>query len=378
MKITVARRDLHPALTTIARIVEARSTLPILTHVLIEAERDADGGRLSLTATDLDMEVRLKIPAKVDEPGATTIHAARLHTIAGKLVDGDIDLETLADNATARLKQGRSRFDLQVLPKVNFPNFGEADYATGFDIAADLIAEAIDATSFAISTEETRYYLNGVFLHVVSGPLGSTLIAVSTDGHRLSKWSRPAPAGAEGMQGVILPRKTVGELSKLCKGSPNPARIEVSDTRLRLTLGEIVLTSKVIDGTFPDYDRVIPKDSAFMITLDRAALAATLDRIQTVLSSRGSAVKFTLRDECLVASAINPDAGSAAEEMAFDGQADIEIGFNARYALDVLNGLTGGRVEVHLTDPGSPAVFRPANPAATAAERLAVIMPMRV
>lgn len=368
MKLTVARRDLHPALTTVARIVEARSTLPILTHVLLEAEKDADGGRLWLTSTDLDMEVRLRIPAEIDEPGATTIHAGRLHTIVGKLTDGDIALETLADNATARLKQGRSRFDLQVLQKADFPTFGEAAYPTGFDIAADLIAEAIDATSFAISTEETRYYLNGIFMHALSGPLGSTLVAVSTDGHRLAKWARPAPVGAEEMQGVIVPRKTVGEIAKLCKGSPNPARIEVSET---------VLTSKVIDGTFPAYDRVIPKDSAFTITLDRAALAASLDRIQTVLSTAGRAVKFAMRNECLALSATNPDAGSAAEEMAFDGEADIDIGFNAKYALEILNGLTGDRVEVCLTDPGSPTVFRPANPAAAAAERLAVLMPMR-
>ena len=378
MKITVARRDLHPALSTVARIVEARSTLPILTHVLLEAEKDADGGRLWLTSTDLDMEVRLKIAAEVDEPGATTIHAGRLHTIVGKLTDGDIVLETLADNATARLKQGRSRFDLQVLQKADFPTFGEAAYPIGFDIAADLIAEAIDATSFAISTEETRYYLNGIFLHALAGPLGSTLVAVSTDGHRLAKWARPAPVGAEEMQGVIVPRKTVGEIAKLCKGSPNPARLEVSETRIRLTLGETVLTSKVIDGTFPAYDRVIPTDSAFTITLDRAALAASLDRIQTVLSTAGRAVKFAMRNECLALSATNPDAGSAAEEMAFVGEADIEIGFNAKYALEILNGLTGDRVEVCLTDPGSPTVFRPANPAATAAERLAVLMPMRV
>lgn len=378
MKITVARRDLHPALSAAARIVEARNTIPILANVLVRAERGEAGGRLLLTAFDLDLEIRLAVPAEVAEEGATTLHAARLHAIVGKLMDGDIEIETLRDNATARLRQGRSRFDLQVLPVEDFSAFSPADYPIGFDLAADLVAEAIEATAFAISTEETRYYLNGVYLHAIAVPFGTTLVAVSTDGHRLSKWSRPAPVGGELLagRGVIVPRKTVGEIVKLCKGNANPARIEVSEERLRLTIGDAVLTSKLIDGTYPDYGRVVPAESAHTITLDRAALAASLDRIQAVLTKRGSAVKFAFRDGCLTLTAVDPDgAGSAAEEMAYDGEAAVEIGFNAKYAGDVLAALPGDRVEVGLTDPGSPAVFRPANPAA---ERLVVIMPMRV
>lgn len=383
MKLTIPRDALVPALAAATRVVDRRNTIPVLSNVLIEA---ADDGAVTLTATDLDMEIRVRLAARVGEAGRTTIHAGRLHYIVGKLQAGaDIEMETTADDTSAMLRSGRSRFTLSTLHPDDFPAFATGDWAAGFDIPAETLAEAIETTTFAISTDETRYYLNGVHMHAVGGALGATLVAVATDGHRLSKWARPAPVGAEAMPGIIVPRKTAAEIGRLCKGASDQARVEVSTEKIRLTLGDTHLTSRLIDGTFPDYVRVVPATSSFVVSFDREALAASADRVMVVQTGKGSAVKCAFRDGVATISATNPDVGSATEEMAFDDEggedgrsADVEIGLNGRYLRDALSSFAGDRVTVGLTDPGTPAVLRPWNPAATAAERLVVIMPMRV
>src|SRR5690606_20083408 len=216
----------------------------------------------------------------------------------------------------------------------------------------------IDRTQFAISTEETRYYLNGIYLHIVTVAGKPMLRAVATDGHRLAQAQIEAPAGSEKMAGVIVPRKTVGEIQKLLDDPDAEVAIEVSDTKIRVSIGAVVLTSKLIDGTFPDYVRVIPQGNDKVLKADKGEFASAVDRVSTVSSERGRAVKLALSDGRLVLSVNNPDSGSASEEIGVDYPADaIEIGFNAKYLLDVASQLDTGTAEFRFADPGSPTLI---------------------
>ncbi len=373
MKLTVARRDLHPALVAVSRIVEARNTIPILSNIALEAA----SGRLVLRGTDLDIEARATIDATVDAAGAITLSAGRLRDIVGKLDEGPIAIETADEAAaTAKIRAGRAKFDLGVLPIVDFPDLSAGAPTHTFGLPGDVLAAGLEAVGFAISTEETRYYLNGTFVHVVDG----RLILVATDGHRLARWSIPAPDGAVGMPGIIVPRKTCGEIVKLAKGNPKPAVVALDETKIRIEVGDTTLTSKLIDGTFPDYGRVIPATWAGEATLARAEMGQIVDRVATVQSQRGNAIKLTFGDGRLIASVTDADTGHAEEEMSAalaDGLA-LEIGFNARYLAAVLASLDGERVTIRLTDPGSATLFVPADPPTAAADRLVVLMPMRV
>jgi DNA polymerase-3 subunit beta len=373
MKITVSRRDLHPALVAVSRIVESRTTIPILSNIALEA---ADG-RLVLRGTDLDIEARAGIDATIDVPGALTLSAGRLRDIVGKLDDGPVSISSSSEMAgTAKIRAGRAKFDLGVLPIVDFPDLSAGTPTHSFGLPGDVLAAGLEAVAFAISTEETRYYLNGTFMHVTDG----RLILVATDGHRLSKWSMPAPDGAEGMPGVIVPRKTCGEIVKLAKGDPRPAALALDASKIRVEAGDTILVSKLIDGTFPDYGRVIPAIWAGEATIDRTEMAAVVDRVATVQSQRGNAVKLGLADGRLTVSVTDPDTGHAEEEIAaeIDEGFALEIGFNGRYLAAILASLDGERVTMRLTDAGSPSIFVPAAPLPAAADRLVVLMPMRV
>jgi DNA polymerase-3 subunit beta len=376
MRATVERSHLLRSLSHVHRVVERRNTIPILSNVLLRA----DGGKLTLKATDLDLEVTDTVPSEVGQGGATTVPAHILHDIVRKLPDGaEVSLDT-GDGSQLALKSGRSRFTLQVLPESDFPDLTTGEFPTRFQLPAAALKKLIDRTQFAISTEETRYYLNGIYLHVVTVDKKPMLRAVATDGHRLAQAQIAAPKGSEKMPGVIVPRKAVGEIQKLVEGAGEEAiDVELSDTKVRVTIpgsgGDVVLTSKLIDGTFPDYARVIPQGNDKILKVARAEFRDAVDRVSTISSERGHAVKLGLTDGKMTLSVNNPDSGNATEELGVDyGSDDIEIGFNSRYLLDVADQLESENSEFRFAEPGSPTLILDEG----APDALYVLMPMRV
>ncbi|WP_243368898.1 DNA polymerase III subunit beta [Microvirga solisilvae] len=371
MKILTERAALLKALTGLNRVVEKRNTIPILSNVLLKAEGDT----LFLKATDLDIEMTDQTACETAEPGATTVSAAMLHDIVRKMPDGaQISLETIEDGARVAVKAGRSRFQLQAQPAEDYPDLAAGEMPYTFTLPGPTLAKMIARTRFAISTEETRYYLNGIYLHTLADGI---LTAAATDGHRLARTEIAAPDVVEGMPGIIIPRKTVGELEKLADeaGKDGALTFEVSSQKIRVSVGKTVLTSKLIDGTFPDYERVIPRANDKIAVVEIAHLKNAIDRVTSVSSERGNAVKFTFADGRITLFVQNPDAGNATDEVEADyDAAELSIGFNGRYALDILNALGGDTTRIKLADAGSPTIFQPAADDSL----LCVLMPMRV
>ncbi|MHA1158044.1 MAG: DNA polymerase III subunit beta [Alphaproteobacteria bacterium] len=371
MRAAVERSHLLKSLSHLHRVVERRNTIPILANVLIHAS----GDRITLKATDLDLEVTETVAAVVEREGGTTVPAHILHDIVRKLPDGaEVSLD-LGDGGQLGLSSGRSRFTLQVLPESDFPDLTAGELPIRFTLPASDLRNLIDRTQFAISTEETRYYLNGIYLHLITVDGSAMLRAVATDGHRLAQTQIPAPEGSAGMPGVIVPRKAVGEILKLVDVPDAEVTLEVSDTKIRVTIGDVVLTSKLIDGTFPEYDRVIPRGNDKILKVGKAEFADSVDRVSTVSSERGRAVKIGLSEGRMVLSVNNPDSGSAEEEVVVDYDAEaIEIGFNARYLLDIAGQLGTETAEFRFADAGSPTLIVGDDEI----DALYVLMPMRV
>jgi DNA polymerase-3 subunit beta len=372
MKVTVERAALLKSLGHVHRVVERRNTIPILANVLLRAE---DGG-LRLKATDLDIEVTETIPADVAQGGGTTVPAHVIYDIVRKLSDGaQVSLETASDGGQMQIRSGRSRFMLQALPESDFPDLAAGEMGHRFGLPSADLKRLVEKTQFAISTEETRYYLNGIFFHTIEAENATVLRAVATDGHRLARVEMPAPPGAEGMPGIIVPRKAVAEIQKLVEDGSEDVGIELSSAKIRLTFNGVVLTSKLIDGTFPDYQRVIPSGNDKRLTVERGDFAKAVDRVSTISSERGRAVKLALNEGRLTLTVNNPDSGSATEELEVDYDAGpLDIGFNARYLLDITGQLDGDTALFRLADPGSPTVIQDRE----GAPALYVLMPMRV
>jgi DNA polymerase-3 subunit beta len=372
MKVTVERAELLKSLSHVHRVVERRNTIPILANVLVRAEKAA----LGLKATDLDLEVIESIAAEISPAGSTTVPAHMFYEIVRKLPEGSqVVLESSSDRAVLAIKAGRSRFTLQTLPESDFPDLAAGDMTHKFALAAADLKRLIDKTQFAISTEETRYYLNGIYLHVAGSGKTQVLRGVATDGHRLAQTDLPVPAGAAGMPGVIVPRKTVTEVQRLIEDTEGEINIELSTSKVRFSIGQVVLTSKLIDGTFPDYQRVIPSGNDKELVVDKKDFEAAVDRVSTVSSERGRAVKLSLSSGKLILSVTNPDSGSATEELEVEYDADpIDIGFNSRYLLDIAGQLDGEVAVLKLADPGSPTLIQDKD----AKGALYVLMPMRV
>ncbi len=372
MRITLERSNLLKSLNHVHRVVERRNTIPILSNVLLRS----DGASLEMKATDLDLEITEATPAQVEQPGATTVPAHLLYDIIRKLPDGsEVLLATNAEGTAMTVASGRSKFSLQCLPQSDFPDLTAGSFSHSFRLKATDLKMLIDRTQFAISTEETRYYLNGIFVHTVENKGELKLRAVATDGHRLARADIEAPAGSEGMPGIIIPRKTVSELQKLLDNPDVVVTVEVSDAKIRLTIASIIMTSKLIDGTFPDYQRVIPANNDKELRVDCQSFAQAVDRVSTISSERGRAVKLALNDGQMTLTVNNPDSGSATEELPVGYEGDpLEIGFNAKYLLDITSQLTGSDAVFMLADPGSPTLVRDL----AADDALYVLMPMRV
>jgi DNA polymerase-3 subunit beta len=372
MKVTIERAALLRALGHVHRVVERRTTIPILANVLLEAGADA----LLLKATDLDLEITEKVAAEVVQPGATTLPAHTLYDIVRKLPEGaQVSLEESGEQGQLTLLSGRSRFNLQTLPQSDFPEVTSGEFGHKFSLPPAELKRLIEKTQFAISTEETRYYLNGIFIHVAEIDGRALLRAVATDGHRLARLELPAPAGAVGMPGVILPRKAVAEIQRLIEDAQNEVTVEVSANKMRFAFGEALLTTKLIDGTFPDYARVIPAGNDKRLIVERDVFRNAVDRVSTISSERGRAVKLALSAGKLVLSVTNPDQGSAVEELEADYDAEpLDIGFSSRYLLDIVDQLDGDTALFLLADPGSPTLIQDRD----GASALYVLMPMRV
>jgi len=353
MHLVIHKDDLSRAITAAGRVVESRNTMPILGNLLLTAT----SGNLTVTATDLDIVATARTAADVTEPGAVCVDAKLIGDIAKK-ASGDITLQ-LADDKLI-VKSGRSRFSLATLPAADFPTFGDGKYDATFDID---MAALFAPVSFAISTEETRYYLNGVFFRGAQHP-DEHCVAVATDGHRLAKHlAGTLPA----FEGVIVPRKVVGLLPR------GVASVSVSPQKIRIAADDLVLVSKLIDGTFPDYERVIPKANDKIVTIDRDEFMRAADRVVTVSSEKGRSVKLSIAPGAVSLSA-RSEIGSAEDEVAADYSGEpIEIGFNSAYVRDMLAVLPSGPVQLALSDGGSPGLVTGGMDGLTL-----VIMPMRV
>ncbi|MBI3673814.1 MAG: DNA polymerase III subunit beta [Rhizobiales bacterium] len=368
MRVTIERSAFLRALNHVQSVVERRNTIPILSNVLVHA----GAGKLTLTATDLDIEIVESAEAQVARDGSATVPAHMLYDIVRKLPDG-AQLELVHDQNRVSIMAGRSRFALQALPPEDFPDLAAGELGHRFSLPAADLKGLIDKTRFAISTEETRYYLNGIYLHEAGN--GKLLRAVATDGHRLAQAEVPLPAGAKGMAGVIVPRKTVLELVKLIEGLDGEVEVALSAAKIRFTAGNLVLTSKLIDGTFPDYERVIPRHNDKVLELDTKLFADAVDRVSTISMEKGRAVKLNIANGRVVLTVNNPDSGSAEEEVACSYDAEpIDIGFNSRYLLDVASQVKSPAVIFNLADAGSPTIIRDPGDA----QALYVLMPMRV
>lgn len=371
MKLTIERAPLLKALDAARRISEARSTIPILSNILLAT----DNGKLRIEATDLDIEMRISIDADIDATGALTVSSATLHDLVRKLADKSV-VTLEQDDAVMHLRSGRTRARLSTLPSVDWPSaIAPDEWAATFFLPAGKLASMLSKTAFAISNEETRYYLNGTFMHFIAVEGRLLLRMVTTDGHRLARIEMEAPAGAETMPGIIIPKKAGAEIEKLSIGFKGDAILSVSQGRLRVELGDIALSTKLIDGTFPDYNRVIPQWGSKVATLERTVFASAADRVSTVASERGRAVKLSFGNEQLTLSVTDANVGEARDELDAIYDADpMEIGFNSRYLADALSVVEGDTVCICLADPGSPALLK----SATQEDLLIVLMPMRV
>ena len=367
MKFTIDRISLLRPLGQVQSVVERRNTIPILANVVMQA---ADG-QLSMTATDMDMDIATKVECAVGTAGTTTVSAHLLYDIVRKLPEGaEVDV-TVADGH-ARISAGRSDFRLPTLPVEDFPAISVGDMQDAFMLTAADARDMIDATRFAISTEETRYYLNGIYLHKSEQ---GDLCAVATDGHRLALTRQGLPAGATAMPSIIVPRKAVNEVRKLLDDFDGEIGVALSETRAEFSIGSVHLRTKLIDGTFPDYTRVIPRGNDRIMQVDSASFSAAVDRVSTISSEKSRSVKMRLQPGMLNLSASSTDASSAVEEIevSYDG-AEMEIGFNARYLLDIASQVDSDTIEFALADQGSPSLVRAPGDEAT----LFVLMPMRV
>jgi DNA polymerase-3 subunit beta len=364
MKATIERATLLKGLSHVQSVVERRNTIPILSNVLI----DAGESSIRLMATDLDLQIDETIAAAIDQPGAITVSAHTLFDIARKLPDGS-QVQLSAAEGRLTVVAGRARFSLATLPRDDFPVIAEGELPTQFELPATTLKAIIDKTRFAISTEETRYYLNGIFLHVADDNGKPVLKAAATDGHRLARMTVDQPQGAEKMPDVIVPRKCVAELRKLLDEVDGSVGVSLSGSKIRFDLGQAILTSKLIDGTFPDYSRVIPTAN------DPKSFMAGVDRVSTIATEKTRAVKMALDRDKITLSVTSPENGAAAEEVPGDYTAlPFEIGFNSRYLLDILAQIDSDLCEVHLSDAAAPTLIREND----ASPALYVLMPMRV
>lgn len=373
MQFIVERSLLLKALGHVQSVVERRGTIAVISHIKLDAKADS----LALTGTDMDIALMEKVVANVSTPGATTVPAHTFYDIVRKLPEGSQVEITVrgGDSGRVNIRAGASKFSLSCLPVEDFPVMAEGDLPYNFTLSSTECQAIVEKPSFAISTEETRYYLNGIYLHAAGEGADKTLRAVATDGHRLARVEVSLPAGAAGMPGVIVPRKTIYELRKLLEEGKKDVHVALSDTKIRFVCGDAVLVSKLIDGNFPDYERVIPSGNDKIMEVECKRFTQAVDRVSIISSEKSRAIKFQLESGKLTLSASSAEHGTATEELEVTYSATpIEIGFNSRYMLDMMAQMEGETVQFNFADAAAPALVRDQDDVSS----LYVIMPMRV
>ncbi|MGU9981537.1 DNA polymerase III subunit beta [Phreatobacter sp. HK31-P] len=374
MHATFEREAFLKALQFCDKVVERKSAIPILSNVRVAFS----GATATLHATNLDEMVSVTVPAEVEGGADTTAPSDKLRSFVQKLAKG-AQIKITAKNDGIDISSSRSRMSLATIPASDFPNIADNVPDVTFTLEAAAVLELFRRPQFAISTEETRYYLNGIFIEIADGNLN----AVATDGHRLCKTSVALPDGLTEMKSVIVPRGSVARIIDLAAAG-SPLEFGISAAKITVKVGETSYSSKLIDGTFPEWRRVVPSASPRILTLDRLELAAVIDRVSTIATERGRAVKMTVNAEAeeICLSTINPDSGAAEDFVRCVSIVDTEtvdphcteIGMNARYLIDILSSMTGENVALHLDTPGSPMkLTEPGNPLS-----IFVLMPMRV
>lgn len=372
MKLTIEKSTLLKALGHVQTVVERRTVTPILANVLLEGT----DGKLKLTATDLDISIQEETSAKVQQKGSATVSAHTFYDIVRKLPDGsDVELSHDASSGQFQLLAGRSNFTLPSLPAEDFSNIKTSDFPHSFVVTSEELRHLLASTRFAMSTEEARYYLNGIYLHTKKVDNDIFLRTVATDGHRLAMSEIPEPDGADGMPDVIIPRKTIAEATKVLENMEGNVKVSLSHTQIAFNLGAVQITSRLIDGSFPDYEKVIPYDNQSVLTISRKSFAEAVDRIATISSDKTRSIKITIESNKVQVSVSNSDQGSGAEEIeaTYDGKR-LSIGFNARYVLDICQQVESDTLKFLLADETAPAIIRGLEDEGS----LYVLMPMRV
>ncbi len=375
MQLKISRSDLLKSLSHIQGVVERRNTIPILSNVKLEANDNS----LGFTATDMDLAISETQSAEISTPGNITVPAHTFYDIARKLPeDAEVNINYAGDNESSlKITAGNCNFSLPVIPANDFPIIEAGDITHSFEIARGDLIKLFDKSKFAISTEETRYYLNGIFLHDATQNGNNVLRAVATDGHRLARIDVPLPEGGKDIPKIIIPRKAIHEIKKVLDEAENVEKVKlsISATKIQVEIAGSIIVSKLIDGNFPDYERVIPTNNNNVLKTKVTPLKTAIDRVSTISSDKGRAVKLTLGDNKLVLSADNIDIGFAQEEVTVDySAAKVETGFNSKYLLELTNVLEGDTAEFHFADSSSPTLVQDNSDSSA----LFVIMPMRI
>lgn len=366
MKTTIKREDLLHPLQQVIGAVERRQTLPILGNVLFKST----GGDLSLTATDLEIEMVARLVAGESDDFQTTIPARKLLDICKALPEG-ASIAFNVDENRVSLNSGRSRFTLATLPSQDFPGLDEMEEQQSFTIPQQRMKALLEKTSFAMAQQDVRYYLNGILMEISPGRLK----LVATDGHRLALSETDLETDVGEDRQIIIPRKAVLELSRLLDSVDEPAKCILSSNHIRLQIGSLVFTSKLIDGKFPDYQRVIPVDGNKTMEVERDTLKQSMSRIAILSNEKYRGIRLSLTPGNLSIQANNPDQEEAEEELPVDYQeTDLEIGFNVTYLIDVLNVLDSQKVQIKLKDSNSSAIISDSQDSSS----LYVVMPMRL
>ena len=375
MEIKANSSDLLKALNHIHGIVEVRHTLPILSNIVLSAENN----ELSLSSTNLDIFCSDKIDAEIVNSGEISVPAITFFEIVKRLPSGSDVILSMGDEDTELiLKCGRSKFNLSTLKTEDFPILSDKDLSTNFVISADELSRMIDKTKFAISNEETRYYLNGIFFHKAESNSIKFLRAVATDGHRLAQYDIPLPQGAEEITGIIIPKKTVFELRKVLDDADGDVSVSLNENKIKFSFNNLKIISKVIDGTFPDYTKVIPQNNDKKFKTNNSELKNAIDRVSAVAineETKSKAIKLTIENNKLNLSVESQSKGSAKEEIDISYSSEkVDIGFNSRYLLDICNEVDGDEIDVNLLDSISPAIILDK----TDENLFFVLMPMRI
>ena len=375
MEIKANSSDLLKALNHIHGIVEVRHTLPILSNIVLSAENN----ELSLSSTNLDIFCTDKIDAEIVNSGEISVPAITFFEIVKRLPSGSDVILSMGDEDTElMLKCGRSKFNLSTLKTEDFPILSDKDLSTNFVISADELSRMIDKTKFAISNEETRYYLNGIFFHKAESNSIKFLRAVATDGHRLAQYDIPLPQGADEITGIIIPKKTVFELRKVLDDADGDVNVSLNENKIKFSFNNLKIISKVIDGTFPDYTKVIPKNNDKKFKTNNSELKNAIDRVSAVAineETKSKAIKLTIENNKLNLSVESQSKGSAKEEIDINySNEKVDIGFNSRYLMDICNEVDGDEIDVNLLDSISPAIILDK----TDENLFFVLMPMRI